>query len=217
MRYPIRLVSIGVAITTLMASAAGPASAAESAPRESAHVHATPAEIAAGRDVEAQMHKFTSTLTMRGGTMQFDAAAAIRMGGDPDIVQDVATGVLAGGGTVTGIRIRAAAVRTIANLARTTAAKSSCAGKTNISGQWFGLQIKLNSCDTNRLVAAMTGGGGIGAIITVLASSGIGTVAAGVAAGILAIGAGIVGWCAANGRGVILDYSYVGASWCASQ
>ncbi len=162
------------------------------------------------------MSLFRSTLTTVSGVMTFDASEALRLGGDPATVEQVAIGVTAGGGVVLGLAVDPSAVSATRSLTSEISIMG-CVGETNVTTQWFGLQIKLNSCDANRLIGTMTGGGGVAGIIAVLASTGVGTVVAGVAAGILAIGAGVVAWCAADGNGLILDYSYAGPSWCAGQ
>lgn len=98
------------------------------------------------------------------------------------------------------------------------AAKSTCVGKNNSSIQWFGHQIKLNSCNANRLSAGLAiGAAGAGVVTAILAATGVGGAVAGVIAAVLAGLSGVIAFCNANGRGIILDESWAGVAWCASQ
>jgi hypothetical protein len=115
------------------------------------------------------------------------------------ISQSVSHGIAAG--AVTGRQIQSL--------------KAKCSGKNNHSVQWFGPQMKLDSCNTNRLIAAAGAGSAI--IIGILAVTGVGVAAAAVVAAVLGVVVGAIAWCAANGNGVIIDESWAGQVWCASQ
>jgi hypothetical protein len=99
-----------------------------------------------------------------------------------------------------------------------TAAKAHCYGKTNSSTQWFGHQMKLNSCYTTEIIGALTAGTGGAAIVAgILAITGVGAAVAGIVAGVLGVFLGAITVCSHNGNGIILDESWTGQVWCAGQ
>ena len=125
-------------------------------------------------------------------------------------------GFVAAGGSVSGIAVKRSDVAVGTNAI--AAAKAKCAGVNNYSVQWFGDQLKINSCVVQNVIGALTAGAGAAGIAAIiLAETGIGGAAAGVIAGLLAIGAGVLTSCASSGRGVIIDLSFAGIPWCASQ
>ncbi len=102
-----------------------------------------------------------------------------------------------------------------ASVRRQVAIKAHCVGKNNHSVQWFGNQLKLDSCNTTRLLAVA--GFGSAAIVGILAITGVGAPVAGAIAIVLGAVVGALSWCSANGTGIIIDESWAGAAWCAAQ
>ena len=116
------------------------------------------------------------------------------------------------------VQVAPAITQTAAKATLAKALKAKCEGKNNSSIQWFGHQLKLDSCNTTRLVAALAvGAGGAGVVAAILAITGVGAAVAGVIAGVLGGLGGVVAFCGANGNGVIIDESWAGAMWCAGQ
>ncbi|WP_435081379.1 hypothetical protein [Clavibacter michiganensis] len=171
-------------------------------------------EIAAGNVAIEKIRDLQDTITSTHGAVHFDAGVALERGALPSIVREVAIGIVAGGGTVSGITLGESEVGAIARVML----DSNCTGETNYSTQWFGHQLKLNSCDTNRLIGALAAGAGIATIAAIITSeTGVGGIAGALIAGVLAIGGGAIAYCAADGNGVILDQGWNGAPWCAGQ
>jgi len=187
---------------------------------------ATPANAAPSQSVSAsssspngagaQASYFSASISGTAGNVTFDAAKARALGGDAKTIEQFAEGIVAGGGRVTGITVD---VRNVSRLSQSlVAAKSSCAGQNNGSTQWFGLQLKIDSCKANTLIAMMAGGAATATIAGVLTSwTGIGGISAGLIAGLLGLGSAIVAGCAARGTGLILDLAWTGLPWCAAQ
>ncbi len=204
-----------VVVGALTLLGVSPASAAPPPPQFTGPA-VTSVQVAAAAKAEAAVTKLRSTLTTVGGLPHFDASAALDMGADPATVEQVAAGITAAGGTVSGIAVKASDVA--AGTAAIAASRASCAGQTSYSIQWFGYQLKLNSCVTNAVIGGLSAGAGAAGIAAIIASeTGIGGLAGGLLAGILAIGAGVLGICASSGNGVIVDLSWAGVPWCASQ
>jgi hypothetical protein len=178
------------------------------------------AEIEAGNAATAKTSRFWAALTTQNGVLRLNASKALAFGIDSETVRQVATGIVAGGGIVTGIAVDAASVARTSGavVVATAASRARCMGRTNYSVQWFGDQLKLNSCDAARVISAMSAGAGVAGLAAIIASdTGVGGIAGGVIAGVLAIGAGLLGSCAANGTGVIVDVSWAGVPWCVAQ
>jgi hypothetical protein len=177
----------------------------------------TAAQVAAASQAEAEVATLRPTLTPdTSGRIHFDAKAALALGASPTTVSQVATGIAAAGGTVSGVAVQAGAVNATANVL--AAAKAKCYGVNNYSVQWFGDQLKINSCVTSAVIGALSAGAGVAGIVAVITSeTGIGGIAAGLIAGILAIGAGVLATCGSRGNGTIIDLSWAGIPWCASQ
>ncbi|CAQ01967.1 putative integral membrane protein [Clavibacter sepedonicus] len=174
----------------------------------------TTAAIAAGDASIAKIRDLGDALTTIHGSVHFDAALALERGAAPVTVREVAVGIVAGGGAVSGITVDDSKVLDVTRIVL----DSRCAGVTNYSTQWFGRQLKLNSCDTSRLIAALAVGAGIATLAAIVtAETGVGAIAGGVIAALLSIGAGAIAFCAADGNGVIVDQSWTGAPWCAGQ
>jgi hypothetical protein len=204
--------SLAVVAGTFIASPAMAASHSDNQRHYGTRV--TAAQIAAADAAVTQVRSFQSTLTAVDGDIHFDAARALALGARPETVREVATGIVAAGGTVSGVSVDASAVR----VAREAVQLSSCVGVNDYSTQWFGHQLKLDSCNTSRLIGALAvgaGAAGIAALIT--AWTGAGPVVAGVIAGVLTIGGGAIAICAADGDGLILDQGWNGVPWCSGQ
>jgi hypothetical protein len=182
-------------------------------------VSVTPAEAAAANAAASQIAKIAPALTKVAGVYHLDAVSALALGGSRTTVEQLAIAVVADGGVVTGMVVPAAQVDAVANA--TSAVVKHCYGSSNYSSQWFGLQIKVNSCTVAKIIADIQIGAGATAIVAaiLLAIPAIGTIVSilgGVAAGLLAIGSGILGNCAADGDGTIIDFGG-GIAWCANQ
>lgn len=80
--------------------------------------------------------------------------------------------------------------------------------------RWWGVEVHLSAYWTNKLINALNAGAGIAGLTAILCSAtGVCGVVAGVAAAILAIGSGVIGFCS-NSRGVVLKKPYVGPPYC---
>lgn len=198
-----------IAAGSLPATAAEPAASPQSAPSTN--------QLAEAKVAVAQWALVKPAVsTDSDGTVRFDRREAISLGGNADIVNQFAAGIEAGGGTVVG---GAANPRKVAQVrALGMKAASACRGKNNSTTQWFGWQLKVDSCVANRLIGELAAGAGAATVIGLISSwTGIGGLAAGLVAGILAIGAGVLGACASNGKGLIIDVAWNGVPWCAGQ
>ncbi|MES2171706.1 MAG: hypothetical protein V4479_13455 [Actinomycetota bacterium] len=174
----------------------------------------SPAQEAAASAAAVDINKYTSALTTSGGFVHFDTAAAIALGGNPSLVEQVAVGIEATGGVVSGMAVP---TRQVLALKSTVAAVAHCLGSNSFSHQWFGYRLKLNSCNVSRVLA-------VGASITTVAGIIAGILGPTVIGGALALAAtAIVGlgsatllWCSSNGNGSIIDFG-PGVVWCANQ
>lgn len=93
-------------------------------------------------------------------------------------------------------------------------------GVNELSFHWWGIRVDLDSYWTKKLLAAINTGAGAAGIAAALAAAGVisspGALPTGVAAGILAIGSGVIGFCS-NDNGVSLYVTYNGMPWCSGQ
>jgi hypothetical protein len=93
-------------------------------------------------------------------------------------------------------------------------------GVNKLSFHWWGIEVNLDSYWTKKLLAAINTGAGAAGIAAALAGAGVisspGALPAGVAAGILAIGSGVISFCS-NDDGVSLYLTYTGMPWCSGQ
>ncbi len=93
-------------------------------------------------------------------------------------------------------------------------------GVNKLSFHWWGVELALDSYWTNKLIAAINAGAGAAAIAAVLAGAGVisspGAIPAGVASGILWVGASAIQFCS-NENGVELYLTYNGIPWCGGQ
>lgn len=80
--------------------------------------------------------------------------------------------------------------------------------------RWWGVEVHISAYWTNKLINALAGGASIAGIVAIYcAATGVCGVVAGVAAGLLALGAAVIGFCS-NSRGVVLKRTYTGQFWC---
>lgn len=84
--------------------------------------------------------------------------------------------------------------------------------------QWWGAELHLSSYWANRLVAAINVGSGVAGVTAIICASlggcgGVGTLVAGLVAGILQIIGGAIQWCT-NSRGVVIKRNWAGWTWC---
>jgi hypothetical protein len=97
-----------------------------------------------------------------------------------------------------------------------TAATAHCFGSTNLTHQWFGWQLKLNSCITAKVIAAGTAASVVAGIITAaLGVTVVGGIIALVVGGLIGLGTAALAWCSSDGDCAIIDFGP--AVWCANQ
>lgn len=148
-------------------------------------------------------------------TQVFDGAAATRAGATTEDVEDFAAGYVAGGGAVENVEV---SEETVSALRAPAAALRSCSGRNSADVTGLQANLYLNSCNTNKLVAALAGGAGVAALVGVItAATGVGGAAGGIAAALLTIGSAAVAYCGARGRGIGFHVLPVGPPWCRSQ
>lgn len=208
--------TLGLA-AVLVLTALSPATAAPAAPppgtSQATAVAVTPAEAAAGAAAAAEIKKYESALTTVNGVVHFNATAAIALGGSATSVEQFAVGIAAGGGSVSGISLPASQVAAAAVVAKTV---SHCYGSTNLTHQWFGYQLKINSCITAKILAAGLAVTTVAGILTAaLGVTVIGGIIALVVTGIVGLGSAALYYCSSDGDGAIIDFGPV--PWCANQ
>ncbi|MFC6356584.1 hypothetical protein [Luethyella okanaganae] len=180
---------------------------------------ATPAHAVTStstQDATSDFESLAGAITGSAGDVTFDGAQALALGNAPDIVADFAVGIEAGGGTVIGLDVDQAAVDEVTSAL--VQARAGCQGQNNGTTQWYGWQLKIDSCKAAQLVASVSAGAGVATVAGLLTSwTGIGGISAGAIAAVLAAGAGFLAVCAAPGKGMILNLAWTGIPWCASQ
>lgn len=82
---------------------------------------------------------------------------------------------------------------------------------------WWGRQFKVSSTTANRIASLLNVGAGISGIAAAICGPVPCSIAWGVAAGIMAIGSGVIGWCNARGRGININVAWSGHVWCTSR
>lgn len=86
---------------------------------------------------------------------------------------------------------------------------------------WWGMYWNISSANANRLAAVLTAGSGVAAVVSVLIAAGVvtapGALATGIGSGVMAIGGGVIAFCNANGRGIVIKKPWVGPMWCESR
>ena len=180
---------------------------------------ATPAHAAPSKPTPSaaiELEGLAGAISGSAGDVTFDGAEALALGNDPKVVAEFAAGIAAGGGTVVGLNVDQKTVdETKSTLFQALAA---CSGQNGGSTQWYGWQLKIDSCKSAQMIAAVTAGAGVATVAGLLTSwTGIGGISAGAIASILAAGAGILSVCAAAGKGMILNLAWTGLPWCWSQ
>jgi hypothetical protein len=93
-------------------------------------------------------------------------------------------------------------------------------GANGLSFHWWGIEVDLDSYWTKKLLGVISAGAGAAGIAATLAAAGVisspAALPAGVAAGVLAIGGGVISFCS-NDNGVSLYLTYNGIPWCSGQ
>jgi len=90
-----------------------------------------------------------------------------------------------------------------------------------VADPWWGYQWYLSSTSTNQLIAAIGTGAGLSTIVAAVCTGTIVGIpcgiVAGVVAGLLTISAGVYAWCNAAGRGIVINRTWNGITWCTSR
>lgn len=86
---------------------------------------------------------------------------------------------------------------------------------------WWGVYYKMSSTAANRISAALYAGSGVAALASILIATGVvtapGAVATGIAAAVLTIGAAVISYCNAAGRGIVVAKPWVTPPYCYSR
>lgn len=146
-------------------------------------------------------------------TRTFDADQARASGADAALLEEFASGYLAGGGTVRHISVDPAEV---AELRGNTV---FCSGKNRFDVTGLQANLYMNSCVSNDVVGKLAQGAGLAAILALIsAETGVGPVVGGIVAGLLTIGGGALASCNSKGRGTV-SHNITGSAlvWCNSQ
>lgn len=225
-----RVVVAAIAIITTVgvlapAAEAVPVSSTQGAPHRDETLNAgeilsasslTAQQIAAARADLPQVAKLErdAVTVSANGTLTFDVLVAKRAKVSQRIIDEYALGLTLSGGSVVGVSKAGLAATVSAAPALQALAKSSCRGRNNTGTAVWGPYIQLDSCNTNRLIAALGAGAGVATVAALLSGAvGVG-LAAGVVAAVLAIGGGAVAFCAADGNGVVLRLLWTGTPYC---
>ncbi|MBN6777612.1 hypothetical protein JRG19_03475 [Pseudoclavibacter alba] len=175
-------------------------------------------------DSGASGHDTTQTVNLLntavdGESRSFDAQKARDLGVSAEDITDFGVGYAAGGGQVLNIEISQDEVNALAPAAVQLYSAAQCAGKN--ANDYTGAQSNLymDSCATQKVIAALSTGASAAALAGVMASeTGVGGVAGAIISGILSLGAGALGACAANGTGTIIrQIPPTGVIWCDAQ
>jgi hypothetical protein len=135
-------------------------------------------------------------------THSFDYGAAVASGVSVETANDWAQGVAIAGGAVSNAP---ASLET--SLPSAVASRAACRGVNKLWSDAFGSHVKLDSCNTIKLVAALQSGAGATAVLAVLAGAGFGASTGALAAivpSIIQYSAWSVDACSKNGTGVEL-------------
>lgn len=147
-------------------------------------------------------------------TRTFDADRARAAGANRSLVEEFASGYVAGGGTVKNVRVDADEVTALQAIGI-----DGCAGKNSFDITGLQANLYMNSCVSNDVAGKLTQGAGVAAVAALIsAETGVGAVAGGIVAGLLTIGAGALASCNAKGKGTVSHN--IGGSvivWCNSQ
>jgi hypothetical protein len=170
------------------------------------------------RDLDAAVRVLAPHVSRRAdGTFAMNAPAAAVAEVGPDMFASIGTSV----GRVNAMITRGE-LTSDADLGVHLADADALArgGVNKLSFHWWGIEVDLDSYWTNKLVSAINAGAGTAAVAAVLAGAGVisspGAVPAGVASGILWVGASVIQFCA-NENGVELYLTYNGVPWCGGQ
>jgi len=218
------LLTLGSLLTALvmMFSMVSPsfasASPGEELPDRSSATFREAAEIGTVTADEAkQLAVLAQAVTFDDKAVMFDYAQALELGADESFATDYARGILLADGTVQNAPATEALVLSASDEELTQAA-AACRGTNGVGYYWWGHQLRVDSCNTQLLVGALTAGAGIAAVAAVItAATGAGAVAGTIAAAVLTVGAGAVTACNMYGNGVFLNQLWTGTPFCWGQ
>jgi hypothetical protein len=145
----------------------------------------------------------------------FDAELARQSGASASDIQEYASGYLAGGGRAENVTVNAATI----DMLRGATSIEACKGKNRYDVTGLQQNIYFDSCVSQDIIGKIAVGAGAAAIAGLItAETGIGGLAGGLVAGILTIGGGALGSCAARGSGVVIHQLLPTAIiWCNAQ
>jgi hypothetical protein len=86
------------------------------------------------------------------------------------------------------------------------------AGVNRINIHWWGIEVRLDSTNANRVAAALAGGGAVAALVAIF-----GSVPAAVVAAVLGISSAAIYYCNSAGTGVRIVKPIVGPAYCTAQ
>lgn len=162
------------------------------------------------------LSELAPAISGQAGNVRFDAAVALADGFDQAVVDEFAVGIVAGGGTAVGTEADQSAVDELTQVV--SAARASCKGQTGGSTQWYGWQLKINSCQSATLIASIGAGAGVATAAALFNSwTGVGGISARAIAALITAGVGILNICNASGNGMILNLAWTGTPWCWQQ
>ncbi|MGV9367871.1 hypothetical protein [Amycolatopsis sp. NPDC003731] len=87
------------------------------------------------------------------------------------------------------------------------------AGVNRVNIHWWGIEVRLDSTNANRVAAALAGGGSAAAVLALI----FGPVAAGVVAAVALVGSAAIYYCNSAGTGVRIVKPVVGPAYCTAQ
>lgn len=87
------------------------------------------------------------------------------------------------------------------------------AGVNRVNINWWGIEVRLDSTNANKVAAALAVGGSAAGVLALI----FGPVAAGVVAAVVLVGANAIFYCNAAGKGVRIVKPFVGPAYCTSQ
>ena len=205
MSTKLRLAATAVAATIAMTLGATVANPAQAAP--------DPATVTTAAELQAEAEAFAaaavrlerSIVRAKDGTLSIQTTAA-KAGVNQEAFNQVAASV-----EVVNQAVRTREWRTTADLQVWPVAYNAHNGTIV---RWWGIEVHLTAAAVSRIVGLLTAGAGLATIAAALTIYLGGTgVIPGIAAGLLALGAGVLQACA-NGNGVKFYKPHVGPPWC---
>ncbi|RKR75111.1 hypothetical protein [Frondihabitans australicus] len=176
--------------------------------------------VPAQAEVRVSRPGSTASINAAGGAVDpathvFDGQVALAHGAAAADVREFAAGYAASGGQI----VRATPDAALSSMMNDIPMPRACAGKNRQDTTGLQSNVYIDSCVTQRVISLMGSGAGLAGIVAaVTAATGAGPIVAGVIAGLLGIGAGVLGSCSAKGRGVAIHQIVMSAiTWCTSQ